>query len=260
LKCSKKSSYLPNHVIVYYDVDNINAKKESFGHFETNEAALWRRIAAAKQGSTDYLELQKSHKKFVKLMDGIVTYFIKYTEPTTDPTALASGSTATSAALAQSQRVQRPAFGDSAMAPPPTELDHITTGASMTASTAASKTALASGSTATSAAIGPARERAQRMIDATALEYNLDVIAATSTALASNTAQLIAEDQAERSERQATNKRRHNQLRALAAEQERALAADATTKSSMAGVAEAALIRRLAARSRTHPQRMADGR
>ena len=101
---------------VYYDVDNINAKKESFDHFETNEATLWRSIAAAKQGSTDYLELQKSHKESVKLMDAIVTYFEKYTEPTTDPTAIASGSTATSTALGQAQRVQRPAFGYS-MAP-----------------------------------------------------------------------------------------------------------------------------------------------
>jgi hypothetical protein len=135
---------------VYYDVDNTNAKKESFDHFETNEAALWRSIAAAKQGSDDHLKLRKSHKKVVKLMDGIVTYFVRYAEPTTDPTALASGSTATSAALAQSQRVQRAAFGDTAMAPPPTELDHITTGASMTASTAASQTALASAASATS--------------------------------------------------------------------------------------------------------------
>jgi hypothetical protein len=73
-------------------------------------------------------------------MDGIATYFekYKYTDPTTDPTALASGSTASSAAIDQSQRVQRPAFGDSAMAPPPTELHGITTGASTAASTAAS--------------------------------------------------------------------------------------------------------------------------
>jgi hypothetical protein len=122
------------------------------------------------------------------------------------------------------------------MAPPPTELHHITTGASTAASTAASNAALASGaSTTTSAVIGSARERAQRMIDATALEHNLVVIAATSTALASNTEQLIAEDQVDRSERQANeNKRRRDQLA-----EERA--ADATAKSSMAGVAEASL-------------------
>jgi hypothetical protein len=27
--------------MVYCDVDSINAKKASFGHFQTNEAALW---------------------------------------------------------------------------------------------------------------------------------------------------------------------------------------------------------------------------
>jgi hypothetical protein len=54
---------------VYYDVDNINAKKESFDHFEANEIALcWRSIAAAKQvGSNDHLKPRKSHKEVVKL-------------------------------------------------------------------------------------------------------------------------------------------------------------------------------------------------
>jgi hypothetical protein len=52
---------------VYYDVDNINAKKESFGHFQTNEAALWLSIKSAQQDGSDYLELQKLHKESVKL-------------------------------------------------------------------------------------------------------------------------------------------------------------------------------------------------
>ena len=32
---------------VYCDVDNINAKKASFGHFQMNEAALWLSITSA---------------------------------------------------------------------------------------------------------------------------------------------------------------------------------------------------------------------
>jgi hypothetical protein len=70
---------------VYCDVDNINAKKAaSFDHFQMNEAALWLSITSAQQDGSDYLELQKKHKKSVKLMDGLVTdtvtYFEKYTE------------------------------------------------------------------------------------------------------------------------------------------------------------------------------------
>ena len=30
---------------VYYDVDNMNKKKASFGHFQTNEAVLWLSIS-----------------------------------------------------------------------------------------------------------------------------------------------------------------------------------------------------------------------
>jgi hypothetical protein len=49
----------------YYDVDNINTKKESFGHFQTNEAVLWLSIKSAQQDGSDYLKLQKPHKKSV---------------------------------------------------------------------------------------------------------------------------------------------------------------------------------------------------
>jgi hypothetical protein len=34
---------------VYYDVDNMNTKKASFGHFQMNEAALWLSITSAQQ-------------------------------------------------------------------------------------------------------------------------------------------------------------------------------------------------------------------
>jgi hypothetical protein len=65
---------------IRYDVDNINAKKGPSDHFQTNEATLWLSIESAQQDGSDYLELQKSHKKSVKLMDGIATYFEKYTD------------------------------------------------------------------------------------------------------------------------------------------------------------------------------------
>jgi hypothetical protein len=85
---------------VYYDMDNINAKKHSFGHFQTNEAALWLSIKSAQQDgkmaattpTTDYrlpettnYKRQKPHRGSVKLMDGIATYFEKHTEP--DPSS-----------------------------------------------------------------------------------------------------------------------------------------------------------------------------
>jgi hypothetical protein len=115
------------------------------------------------QDGSDYLELQKKHKKSVKLMDGIVTYFEKYTEHTTDPTAISSGSTATSTALGQAQRVQRPAFGAKHVAPPPTDLDDIT----KAAPTAASNAALASGaSTTSSTALGQLQRVRDEYMDA----------------------------------------------------------------------------------------------
>jgi hypothetical protein len=55
---------------VYYDVGSINAKKESLGHFQTNEAALWLSTKSAQQDGSDYLELQKPHKKQVCEVDG----------------------------------------------------------------------------------------------------------------------------------------------------------------------------------------------
>ena len=131
----------------------------------------------------------------------------------------------------------------------------------MTASPTASNAALAADASATTTtAIGPARERVQRMIDAAALEHNLGVIAATSKVLASNREQLIAEEQADRSVRQANKKKRRRELA-----EERA--ADATAKSSVTGVAEASLkqreaslIQRIVARSMTHESRMAESR
>jgi hypothetical protein len=66
-----------------------------------------------------------------------------------------------------------------------------------------------------------ARERVLRFIDATALAHQCDVTAVEGIV---PHGQLIAEDQADRSECQATKKRRPNQRLALAAEQERALA------------------------------------
>ena len=81
---------------MYYDVDNINAKKASFGHFQMNEAALWLSITSAQQDGSDFTELQKRHKAVVKVLNGIVKYFAKYTEPTNDPAALSSDATSTS--------------------------------------------------------------------------------------------------------------------------------------------------------------------
>jgi hypothetical protein len=37
----------------YYDVDNMNTNKASFGHFQTNEAALWLSIKSAQQDGSD---------------------------------------------------------------------------------------------------------------------------------------------------------------------------------------------------------------
>ena len=59
-------------------VDAIVLKKTEFDQIEAVEAALWLSIESAQQDGSDYLELQKSHKKSVKLMDGIATYFEKY--------------------------------------------------------------------------------------------------------------------------------------------------------------------------------------
>ena len=59
--------------VYYYDVANTNTKKASFGHFQTNEAALWLSIKSAQQDGSDYVELQKRHRESVKLMDGVVS-------------------------------------------------------------------------------------------------------------------------------------------------------------------------------------------
>jgi hypothetical protein len=58
---------------VYYDVASMNTQKASFGHFQTNEAALWLSIKSAQQDGSDYVELQKRHRESVKLMDGVVS-------------------------------------------------------------------------------------------------------------------------------------------------------------------------------------------
>jgi hypothetical protein len=72
----------------------IAAKMAAFDKFETNEAKLWRSISKANPGGNDYAKLRKSHKDAVKAMRGVITFFSKYTELITDPTASGATSTA----------------------------------------------------------------------------------------------------------------------------------------------------------------------
>ena len=71
-------------------VDAIALKKTEFDTNEAVEAALWVSIESAQQDGSDFTELQKRHKAVVKVLNGIVKYFDKYTEPTNDPAALSS--------------------------------------------------------------------------------------------------------------------------------------------------------------------------
>jgi hypothetical protein len=145
-------------------VDAIFLKKTEFDQIEAAEAALWLSIARAQQDGSDSRQLQKRHKGVVKMVNGITRYFDNYTDPTNDPTALAADASATTSTAIVQVQAQRAAaaLGHTATAPPPTELDHITTnGDSQTASTTASNAAIAADASATtSTAIGQAQRAA----------------------------------------------------------------------------------------------------
>ena len=97
-------------------VDAIALKKTEFDTNEAVEAALWVSIESARQDGRDFTQLQKRHKAVVKVMNGIVKYFAKYTEPTNDPAVLSSDATATSStAPAQARRETATLVGDTAM-------------------------------------------------------------------------------------------------------------------------------------------------
>jgi hypothetical protein len=57
-------------------VEAIALKKTEFDTNEAVEAALWVSIESARQDGRDFTQLQKRHKAVVKVMNGIVKYFV----------------------------------------------------------------------------------------------------------------------------------------------------------------------------------------
>jgi hypothetical protein len=80
---------------------------------ETDEAKLWLNMSKADPDGKDHPILRKAHKKTARSMGGVITFFGKYTEPTTGPSA-SDATSITSTALPLSHRATRAAVEEQA--------------------------------------------------------------------------------------------------------------------------------------------------